>query len=295
MTPTAGGTRDVAAAAGRVLGEPVVALDPVAGGDTSAAFRATTDTGATAFVKAHDRDPAGLLAAEAHGLSWLADAGPVAVRLPAVVGLDEAGPHAVLVLEWIEPGRPAPDHDERLGRGLAALHAAGTPTFGLDRDGFIGPLPLDNAPADDWPTFYAERRIRPLLRLAADRGRLDPRTVVDVDHLLERLPDRAGPPEPPARLHGDLWAGNALVDDAGGPVVVDPAAHGGHREVDLAMMRLFGGFGPRTFAAYDEAAPLADGHEARVPLWQLHPLLVHTVLFGGGYASTFAAAVARCR
>ena len=293
MRSTAGEPSEVATAAARVLGEPVVALAPIAGGDTSRAFRATTAGGATAFVKAHDPDPPGLLAAEAHGLTWLAAAG--GVRVPRVLGLDDAGARPVLVLEWIESGRPAPDHDEALGRGLAALHAAGAPTFGIDRDGFIGPLPMDNTPADAWPTFYAERRIRPLLRLAADRGRLDAATVTAVEGLLARLADLAGPAEAPARLHGDLWSGNALVDAGGAPVLVDPAAHGGHREVDLAMMRLFGGFGPRTFAAYDEAAPLADGHEDRVALWQLHPLLVHTVLFGGGYARSVAAVAARYR
>ncbi|MFN8038307.1 MAG: fructosamine kinase family protein [Acidimicrobiales bacterium] len=281
------------AAAARVLGERVVDLAPIAGGDTSRAFRATTAGGRPAFVKAHDPEPAGLLAAEAHGLAWLAAA--AAVRVPAVLGLDHDGPRPVLVLEWIEPGAPARDHDEVLGRGLAAQHATGAPAFGLDRDGFIGPLPLDNAPADDWPTFYAERRIRPLLRIATDRGRLDPDTVAAVDHVADHLPDLAGPPEPPARLHGDLWGGNALVDADGRPVLVDPAAHGGHREVDLAMMRLFGGFGPRTFAAYAEAAPLGDGHEDRIALWQLHPLLVHAVLFGGRYARSVAAAAKRYR
>ena len=294
MSDAGGSERDhLVAAAGRVLGAPVVGLSPIAGGDTSRAYRATTDTDRTAFVKVHDATPAGLLAAEARGLRWLADAGTV--RVPAVLGLDEAGATPVLVVEWIEPGAPARDHDEQVGHQLAALHLAGAPSFGFDHDGFIGPLPLDNTPTDDWPTFYAERRIRPLLRLAHDRGRLEPTTVAAIDHLLDGLADRAGPPEPAARLHGDLWAGNALVDASGAPVLVDPAAHGGHREVDLAMMRLFGGFGPRCFAAYDEAAPLADGHAERVPLWQLHPLLVHAVLFGGGYAESVATVVARFR
>lgn len=287
----ASGSDPVAAAAGRVLGEVVTSLAPLAGGDTSAAFRATTASGGTAFVKAHASDPVGLLAAEAHGLAWLAEA--AALRVPQVLGLDEEGSQQVLVLEWIEPGRAGPDHDERLGRELASLHLAGAPGFGLDRAGFVGTLPLDNTPADDWPTFYAERRIRPLVRLASDRGHLDAGTVAAIERLLDRLAERAGPPEPPARLHGDLWGGNALVDAEGSPVLVDPAAHGGHREVDLAMMQLFGGFGPRTFAAYAEVAPLAAGHDARVPLWQLHPLLVHTVLFGGGYARSVAGVVAR--
>ena len=101
-----------------------------------------------------------------------------------------------------------------------------------------------------------------------------------------RLPELCGPAEPPARLHGDLWGGNAIADEHGEPVLIDPAVYGGHREIDLAMMRLFGGFGARCFAAYDEAYPLADGHAERVALYQLYPLLVHVNLFGGGYVAS---------
>ena len=109
--------------------------------------------------------------------------------------------------------------------------------------------------------------------------------------MVERLPVLAGPPEPPARLHGDLWSGNVLAGADGRPYLIDPAAYGGHREVDLAMLRLFGAPAPRTLAAYEEVHPLADGHERRVPLWQLFPLLVHAVLFGGGYGARAAAVV----
>ena len=99
------------------------------------------------------------------------------------------------------------------------------------------------------------------------------------------MDELAGPAEAPARLHGDLWSGNVMADGQGAPVLIDPAAHGGHREVDLAMLALFGGPRPRVLAAYDEALPLAAGHEERVELWQLFPLLVHAVLFGGSYGS----------
>ena len=111
--------------------------------------------------------------------------------------------------------------------------------------------------------------------------------------MIARLPELSGPPEPPARLHGDLWSGNVFAGADGRPWLIDPAAYGGHREVDLAMLRLFGGPSPRTVAAYEEVRPLADGHERRVPLWQLFPLLVHAVLFGGGYGASAVQAARR--
>lgn len=224
----------------------------------------------------------GMYAAEAAGLAWLAEAG--ALRTPAVAAVGDERPPRFLALELIPRGRPAPGHDEALGRGLAALHRAGAPAFGLAADNFIGPLPQPNAPAGDWPGFYGGRRLEPMARAAVEAGSLGGGFLAGLERLRARLPDLCGPAEPPARLHGDLWGGNAMTDADGRPVLIDPAAYGGHREVDLAMMRLFGGFGAGTFAAYAEAHPLAEGHEDRVELYQLYPVLVHVVLFGGGYA-----------
>ena len=124
------------------------------------------------------------------------------------------------------------------------------------------------------------------MRAAADRAALPPGGAAAIEAVIERLPELAGPPEPPARLHGDLWGGNVLASAGGRPYLIDPAAYGGHREVDLAMLRLFGGAAPRTLAAYEEVHPLAAGHERRVPLYQLFPLLVHAVLFGGSYGAS---------
>jgi len=201
-----------------------------------------------------------------------------------------------LALEWIEPGGGADTGAEELGRGLARLHAAGAPGFGAFRDGGnelrIGPLAFDVSPSGDWPAFYGERLLRPLLAPAVDRGALPAEAARAVERVCERLGDLTGPAEPPARLHGDLWSGNVMADAGGAAWLIDPAAYGGHREVDLAMLRLFAAPSPRILDAYAEAAPLALGHEDRVELWQLFPLLVHTVLFGGGYGRS-AAEVAR--
>jgi fructosamine-3-kinase len=223
-------------------------------------------------VKTRAAAPAGFFAAEADGLAWLAAAG---ARVPEVHAVHDEAP-AFLALGWIEPGSPRAKTSEQLGRELAALHRVGAPRFGHDRDNFLGTIPQPNGPVADWAVFYRDRRLVPQLERAA----LPPALQRRVETLLGNMEALVGPPEPPARLHGDLWGGNVVVDAEGRPWLVDPAVSGGHREQDLAMMRLFGGFDARCFAAYAEAAPLAPGHEDRVPLYQLYYLLAHVNLFG---------------
>jgi fructosamine-3-kinase len=224
------------------------------------------------FVK---RDPAPL---EAAGLRWLAEAG---ARVPSIV---EEQP-GVLLLQRIRPGTLDGAGEEDLGRMLATVHAAGAPRFGsLPAPGrfFVGMCELDSPEGDDWNSYYLEHRCLPLAHrvgLAADVER------VRVD----------APAESPARLHGDLWSGNVLADEHGRAWLIDPAAYGGHREIDLAMLALFGRVPARTLAAYQEISPLADGWRERVVLWQLFPLLVHAVLFGGGYLAQVRAAARRYR
>lgn len=283
-------TPDLRAAVALAVGQPVGEAREIAGGDINRAFRVRLESGAEVFVKhRHDAGP-GMYADEAHGLEWLAASR--ALRVPAVVAVRDVEPR-LLVLEWIQPGAPSSTHDEDLGRGLAQLHRAGAPAFGLDRNNMIATLPQSNTPTTTWPEFWTTRRLEPLMRHALDAGLLPHDTLPRWERMFDRMPDLCGPPEPPARLHGDLWGGNAIVDAAGSPVLIDPAVYGGHREVDLAMMRLFGGFSERVFAAYEEFSPLADGHRDRVSLFQLCPLLVHLILFGGGYRSAVERALAR--
>jgi fructosamine-3-kinase len=259
----------------------VSATTPVGGGDICRAYRIELSTGERLFAKTRDDAPDGFFAAEAAGLQWLAEASG-GVPVPGV-RLVTAG---LIVLDWVDHGAPTAASAERLGRELAALHRAGAETFGWPRDGFIGRLPLDNTPSDTWPAFYAERRLRPYLRQAAHSGAMTTADVRAVDRVIDCIDDLAGPPEPPARVHGDLWSGNVLWGTAGRAWLVDPAAHGGHREGDLAMLALFGApLLARTLAAYQEAAPLADGWRDRLPLHQLYPLLVHAVHFGGSYGA----------
>ncbi|MGW3360386.1 fructosamine kinase family protein [Streptomyces bungoensis] len=229
-------------------------------------------------------DAPGAVRAEVSGLRWLGAAG--AVRVPAVLGHDAWW----MVTERVPAGRPDGTAALRFGHALAALHAAGAPAFGAPPPGgaeeaFIGRAPLRNTPGDDWPRWYAEHRVLPYLRSAVDAGTLRPAEAAVIEEVCARLPDLAGPAEPPARLHGDLWNGNVLWGADGEVRLIDPAAHGGHRETDLAMLRLFGcPHLDRVLAGYQEAAPPAAGWRDRVGLHQLFPLLVHAVLFGRGYA-----------
>jgi fructosamine-3-kinase len=259
---------------------------PVGGGSICEARRLTFEDGTSVFAKSwrgHSPAPEGFFATEAAGLRWLREVG--AAPVPEVI----AELPDLLVLEWVDPGRPGPAAAERFGRDLAALHHAGAEAFGAPWPGFIGSLAQDNTAGDAWPEWFVERRLRPYLRQSSDRGALSAADVALVDGLLANIEEYAGPAEPPARLHGDLWPGNLLWaadPPAGGRAwLVDPAAHGGHRETDLAQLALFGGAPYLTaiLSAYREFWPLADGWRARIPLHQLHLLLVHTALFGAAY------------
>jgi fructosamine-3-kinase len=220
-------------------------------------------------------------AAEAAGLRWLrVDGGPPIPFVHSAEG-------GTLVIEEIPAGEPNLQAAVTFGRRLATLHLAGAEAFGSPppggpREATIGTAPMVNEPAPEWPSWFASHRIEPYARQAG----------IDVSEVCARIGEIAGPPEPPARLHGDLWSGNVLWGADGQVWLIDPAAHGGHRESDLAMLQLFGcPFLDHVLGAYQEAAPLADGWQARVKLHQLFPLLVHAVLFGGGYRSEAMAAI----
>jgi fructosamine-3-kinase len=270
--------RTLAERAEQLLGSAVVSTTPVAGGDVCTATRLRLSDGRTALIKTRPHAPDGFFEAEARGLRWLAE--PEAAEVAQVLDVADD----CIILGWIEPNRPSPEAAAAFGRMLAALHASGADTFGADHDGFIGTLPLPNKPADTWPEFFAVRRILPYLKLAADRGHIEAAGVAAVESVVRRIVDLAGPAEPPARVHGDLWSGNVVWSAERHAVLLDPAAHGGHRESDLAMLALFGlPQLARLQSSYEEVAPLADGWEERQPLHQLFPLLVHAAMFGGRY------------
>jgi fructosamine-3-kinase len=268
----------------------------VAGGDINDAYWAELEDGAVAFVKTRAGAEEGEYETEAAGLRWLAE-GDVAVPEVLAAGAGE-GPQ-FLALEWVDSGSLSHEGAEAFGRGLAELHRLGAPAHGwVPGDGGVvrlGSIALDARSREEWGDVFVEQRLLPLARLCRDRKALDAKGVGAIERVCSRIGELAEPAEPPARLHGDLWSGNVHTGTSGDAWLIDPAAHGGHRETDLAMLRLFGppGGGSRIFDAYEEAWPLADGAEERVDLWQLQPLLVHAALFGGHYGAEAERAASR--
>ena len=243
------------------------------------------------YVKSDPTAPEGFFAAEARGLAWLADA-PGGVRVVGVRAVHRTG----IEIERLRPRPPTQAAAEEFGRALARTHKAGARAWGsTEGDGFIGPLPLPNGPFASWPDLWWEGRVEPYLRQAVDAAQLHEQDAVSCLHVVDRWAHEV-PVTRPARIHGDLWSGN-VVWTAGGAVLIDAgAAHGGHPETDLAMLALFGfPHLERVMRAYDAEVPLAPGWLERVHLMQLHPLLVHVVLFGGGYVASVREAIAALR
>jgi fructosamine-3-kinase len=271
----------------RLLGSGPIAARSIGGQHGVRHYRLTLGDGRSAFAKVGNHLPEGNVAvgadvarqfaAEATSLRWLAQA--AAAPVPAVLANDDT----CLVIDWIEASGPSRAAARRFGRELAALHRAGAESFGAPWPGVIAGLPLPNDQGHDWAPWYVTNRLLPYVRIGADAGTLTAADVRLVESAAARSADLAGAAEPPSRVHGDCWSGNVLWSADRG-WLIDPAAHGGHRETDLAMLALFGApHFDAMLAGYQEVAPLAAGWRSRVPLHQLHPLLVHVCLFGSTY------------
>lgn len=234
------------------------------------------------FVKWNNKNLyPGMFAAEAHGLQLLAST--QTLRVPGLIAEDNSGSWSYLLLEYIQTGFPDAAAWEQFGAKLAALHRNTSPFFGLDRDNYIGSLPQTNAPSyASWPEFFVECRLRPQLQLAVRKGLLNSALQKQFETLFAKM-EKLFPLESPSLLHGDLWSGNYLFSARGEAFLIDPAVYYGHREMDLAMSLLFGGFDRRFYQAYHEAWPLEPGWRERVDLCNLYPLMVHVNLFGSGY------------
>lgn len=252
----------------------------VHGGSINECYRWETERGPV-FVKVAPARSIAMFEAEAAGLEELRSAG--AVRVPASLGLGSTAENAWLALEWIERGTGGPATDALLGEQLAAQHRVVADLFGWVRPNTIGSTPQPNDRTRDWVDFFRERRLRFQLDLAARRGH-GGRLQLRGRELLDRLAGFFATHAPAASLlHGDLWGGNRMADDLGRPVIFDPAVYYGDREADLAMTRLFGGFGPDFYRAYHAAWELDPGWEARADLYNLYHVLNHLNLFGAGY------------
>jgi fructosamine-3-kinase len=272
--------RDDQAAVEAALGSAIADMKPVSGGCISPAWQVILRDGRRCFLKAApDGAAADLFRHEASALERIA--ATRSVRVPAVLAREPAW----LALEWLEPGAAPAGAWRALGRALAGMHGNTADRFGLDHDNYIGSLPQDNTPASAWAVFWGERRLRPQLERAAHR--LGSGTVRRFEELLDGLDERLAVAEDDGAslLHGDLWGGNVHMTRAG-PALIDPSCYYGHREVDLAMAALFGGFPPEFHEAYAAEWPLAQDAEARRAIYQLYYLLVHVNLFGGSYVQS---------
>ncbi len=255
-------------------------LIPVYGGDINQSFRIRTDRG-DYFVKINDAQIyPGMFEKEADGLNRLA--ATESIRVPAVIATGRSNDLQFLILEYIEKSNPAPDFWEKFGSGLAELHRNTRRHYGLEYDNYIGSLIQINTEDTSWVNFFIQNRLRAQLNLAINKNLVELDCIEGFERLFDRL-HKLLPVEFPHLLHGDLWSGNFLPGPQGQPVLIDPAVYYGHREMDLAMTLLFGGFDDRFYAAYNEAFPLLPGWEERMPVYQLYPLLVHLNLFGGSY------------
>jgi protein-ribulosamine 3-kinase len=274
--------RGLATVLGKAIG---VTMQPqpaaaVRGGSINESHRWESNAGPV-FVKVAPVQRWAMFEAEAAGLDELRRAN--AVRVPRVLGIAATETAVALALEWIDFGRGSHASETALGEQLAAQHRVSAHAFGWYRDNTIGSTPQANQWCDDWIGFFRERRLRPQLALAGANGfegRLQARGEVLLSRLDRLLP---APHEPPCLLHGDLWGGNWGVDAQGAPVIFDPAVYFGDRVADIAMTRLFGGFGTSFYAAYEAAWPLPPDSERRIELYNLYHILNHLNLFGGGY------------
>lgn len=261
----------------------------VGGGCIANACRIETET-RSYFLKWGRDEVADTFAAEAAGLEALA-AADSPLRIPAVIAchpVDEETP-GFLVLEWINAGRKGLKFWEAFGEGLAALHEHAADRYGFERDNFIGQLPQDNTWSTSWPRFFRTRRLEPQVRMARERNRWRARWDAPLETLYRRLPDLLPARPTPSVLHGDLWSGNFMVTALGTAALIDPAVYYGHREADLAMTELFGGFDEAFYQSYRAAAPLEPGYEERRDVYNLYHLINHLNHFGGRYAGSVEA------
>lgn len=258
-------------------------LRSVSGGSINRAAEIRLSDGTNCFLKWNVGADSDMFTKEEKGLKLLASA-DTGLRIPDIYGAGESRDGTgFLIQEFISEGKPQPGSAEKFGRSLAALHQHRKQQFGLDYDNYIGRLPQSNHPREKWVDFFIEERIEPQLRMAVDAQKISSVTISHFESLYQNLPD-IFPDESPGLLHGDLWGGNYFYDTGGRATIFDPAVYYGHREIELAFTHLFGGFSNSFYRAYEECYPPEPGFSERKDIYNLYPLLVHTNLFGAGYA-----------
>jgi fructosamine-3-kinase len=258
----------------------ITAMKALGGGCINDAHRIETSSGAFFMKYNRSEQYPCMFEKEAMGLELLGSAGEV--RIPGVILHGESEDLAFLVLELVTPAPRIEAFWDEFGASLARLHRHHGDHFGLGHDNYIGSLPQSNKKHSDWISFFIEERLERQACMARDSGTLGRSFTAALERLYKKLPE-IFPPEKPSLIHGDLWNGNFMADDRGLACLIDPAVYYGHREMDLAMSRLFGGFDRRFYESYEREFPLEKGWRERIDICNLYPLLVHVNLFEGGY------------
>jgi fructosamine-3-kinase len=260
----------------------LVDVKQVYGGDINKTFQLTTSAGRY-FIKTNDHAPKDMFEKEFNGLRLLKQCNHIAV--PEALFFGEKDEVRFLVMEFIAKGNPANDFWKQFATGLASLHKQTQAKFGLNENNYIGSLQQENNYCSTWAEFYNIHRVMPLVKKAFDENKYSKQDTQMAEKLCSKF-DLLFPVDAPALLHGDLWGGNFMVNETGLAVIYDPAVYYGHREMDIAMTLLFGGFDKKLYLHYNEIFPLEKNWLQRIELCQLYPLLVHLVLFGGHYYSS---------
>ena len=272
------------------ISEEIISVRPVSGGDISSAYRIDTVRGRY-FLKVNGASFAlEMFHAEQEGLQAIEETKTIAV--PHVHLVDTIEGKSFLLMDFVESKRPGPSDYQYLGRQLAELHQCSQADFGFPSDNFIGSLPQQNNPHTDWAEFYWSERILPQLQLALKAGLIQQQMIPGEEKAVSLFREISGDIKP-SLLHGDLWGGNYLIATDGTPYLIDPAVYYGHFMVDIAMSRLFGGFGTGFYDAYHEILPTPVYYDAQIELYQLYYLLVHLNLFGSGYYSSVSSILKR--
>lgn len=258
-------------------------LTPVSGGDINEAWKVSTDMGDFFLKLNHAGRFPKMFEKEARGLKILEESG--AVNVPEAIHFGEMDEDSFLLMHFVEPAPRKEDFWEDFGSSLARLHRNSGESFGLDHDNYIGSLYQYNRKHDNWNDFFVEERLERQLKLARDASSLGRQDVTYFERLYKKIPE-IFPEEPPALLHGDLWGGNFIVGNDGLACIIDPAVYYGHREMDIGMSRLFGGFSAAFYRAYNDEYPMEKNWEDRIEICNLYPLMVHVNLFGGGYVDS---------
>ncbi|MDX1672654.1 MAG: fructosamine kinase family protein [Balneolaceae bacterium] len=274
------------------LNESVTDLQGVSGGSINRAARLTLEKSGAAFLKWNTSADPAMFLKEKKGLELLRSSGADLI-IPEVLAVGTVdGGTGYLLLEYIEQGGSDTGDHEQFGRELAGLHRVQNEQYGLDHDNFIGRLPQSNTKHENWTEFFIEERMKPQLKMALDAGKLSGSIADRFERMYRKLP-AIFPEEPPSLLHGDLWGGNYFYSKEGKATLYDPAVYYGHREIELAFTRLFGGFSGSFYKSYEEIWTLQPDFESRVDIYNLYPLLVHTNLFGGHYGNRVQSIVSR--